>query len=98
MVAGRDESKGSPAPHRYANFRFSHHSQLALGVVVHAPQMRHTMTHSSGHPDQFNTLTIIRNALRAAVVVPTYQDALDITGEALCCLAQLARVGARHAA
>lgn len=52
MVAGREEPKGSPVPHRYANFRFSHHPQLALGVAVHAPQMRHTMTHPSAHPAQ----------------------------------------------
>ncbi|MDW3681626.1 Rha family transcriptional regulator [Cupriavidus sp. CV2] len=52
MVAGREEPKGSPVPHRYANFRFSHHPQLALGEAVHAPQMRHNMTHPSALPEQ----------------------------------------------
>ncbi len=39
-----------------------------------------------------STLTIIiREALRAAALAPTYQDALDVTGDALRRLAELAR-------
>ncbi|WP_322075266.1 hypothetical protein [Burkholderia cenocepacia] len=38
-----------------------------------------------------STLTIIREALRAAALAPTYQEALDVTGDALRRLAELAR-------
>lgn len=36
-------------------------------------------------------IQIINRALRAAAVAPTYQDALDVTGDALRLLAELAR-------
>lgn len=36
-------------------------------------------------------ILIIREALRAAALAPTYQEALDVTGDALRCLAELAR-------
>lgn len=36
-------------------------------------------------------LEIIRAALRAAALAPTYQDALDATGDALRRLAEIAR-------
>jgi len=39
---------------------------------------------------------IIQNALRAAVLAPTYQDALDVTGAALARLADLAKAEAHH--
>jgi hypothetical protein len=41
-------------------------------------------------------LEIIRAALRAAALAPTYQDALDVTGDALCRLAELARAEVSH--
>ena len=43
-------------------------------------------------PQLPNTLTaFVNRALRAAALAPTYQDALDITGDALRRLADLAR-------
>lgn len=39
-------------------------------------------------------LEIIQSALRAAALAPTYQDALDVTGDALCRLADFVRTEA----
>lgn len=47
------------------------------------------------HPQ--TPLAIIRTALREAAVAPTYQDALDVTGDALRRLAELACQEVRHA-
>lgn len=41
-------------------------------------------------------LEIVRTALRDSAVAPTYPDALDVTGEALRRLAELARAKVRH--
>jgi hypothetical protein len=40
---------------------------------------------------QFPVLALINAALRDAATAPTYQDALDVTGEALRRLAEIAR-------
>lgn len=42
-------------------------------------------------------LEIIRAALRDAALAPTVFDALDVTGDALRRLAEIARVEVRHA-
>lgn len=44
-----------------------------------------------------STLEIIRAALRAAALAPSDAAALDVTGEALRCLAERARVEVHHA-
>lgn len=45
-----------------------------------------------------NSLThLVNEALRAAALAPTYIDALDITGNALTAIANLAREESRHA-
>ncbi|HDR9101150.1 TPA: hypothetical protein QDB15_006007 [Burkholderia vietnamiensis] len=49
----------------------------------------------SQFPDQLTQ--IVSNALRAAALAPTYIDALDITGDALRRLADLAREEVSHA-
>jgi len=55
------------------------------------------MRQSAPRPEQLQSpLEIIRTALRAAALAPTYQDALDVTGDALCRLAELAREEVRH--
>ena len=41
-------------------------------------------------------LEAAETALRAAALAPTYQDALDVTGDALCRLAEIARAEVRH--
>ncbi|ENH6337985.1 hypothetical protein ABWH74_001285 [Burkholderia vietnamiensis] len=55
------------------------------------------LRHVPARPEQIHSpLEIIRNALRAAVAAPTDRDALDVAGEALRCLAELARAEVRH--
>ncbi|WP_196493174.1 hypothetical protein [Burkholderia stagnalis] len=54
-------------------------------------------TKACAHPEQTQLpLEIIRNALRAAVLAPSERDALDVTGDALRQLADLARAGGHH--
>ncbi|TDY23585.1 hypothetical protein B0G81_3967 [Paraburkholderia sp. BL6665CI2N2] len=49
-------------------------------------------------PEQAQSqLEIIRAALRAAALAPSYRDALDVTGDALRRLAEIVRAEARHA-
>lgn len=49
-------------------------------------------------PEQIKTpLEIIRAALRDAATAPTVHDALDVTGDALRRLAEIARAEVRHA-
>jgi hypothetical protein len=55
--------------------------------------MHHTPAHS-GQPQ--SPLAIIRDALRAAALAPTVSDALDVTGDALLHLAELARTEVSH--
>ncbi|UTV54794.1 hypothetical protein [Burkholderia arboris] len=43
-----------------------------------------------------HSLEIIRAALREAALAPTYQDALDVTGDALRRLAEIARSEVLH--
>ncbi|VWC01018.1 hypothetical protein BLA6860_04833 [Burkholderia lata] len=53
---------------------------------------------ASARPEQAqSSLEIIRNALRAAALAPTDSDALDVAGDALRRLADLARIEVRHA-
>ncbi|RQP36690.1 hypothetical protein DF159_19410 [Burkholderia ubonensis] len=56
-----------------------------------------TMRHIPARPEQTQSpiLEIIRVALR--VTAPTYQDALDVTGDALRRLAEIAREEAHNA-
>ncbi|MBN3779794.1 hypothetical protein G3O06_19850 [Burkholderia sp. Ac-20345] len=50
------------------------------------------MRQAPARPEQPQSpLEIIRGALRAAALAPTYQDALDVTGDALRHLAEIAR-------
>lgn len=50
------------------------------------------MHQALAHLEQLQSpLEIIRAALRAAALAPTYQDALDATGDALRRLAEIAR-------
>jgi len=52
---------------------------------------------NAGHVSALTSPTlIIRKALRAAALAPTYQDALDVTGDALRRLAELARAEVSH--
>lgn len=41
-------------------------------------------------------LSIVREALRAAAMADTYQDALDVTGDALRRVAELSKAEATH--
>lgn len=51
----------------------------------------------SARPEQpQSSLEIIRAAQRAAALAPTAYDALDVTGDALRQLAELAREGGHH--
>ncbi|VWC98972.1 hypothetical protein BLA18112_03853 [Burkholderia lata] len=53
---------------------------------------------ASARPEQTQSpLEIIRNALRAAALAPSDRDALDVAGDALRRLADLARMEVRHA-
>lgn len=52
---------------------------------------RRVVTQAGLAPALPSPTLIIREALRAAALAPTYQDALDVTGEALRRLAELAR-------
>ncbi|WP_293033103.1 hypothetical protein [Paraburkholderia sp.] len=55
------------------------------------------MRQTLAHPDQLQSpLEIIRAALRDAATAPTVFDALDVTGDALRRLAELARAEVRH--
>jgi hypothetical protein len=56
------------------------------------------MRHISARPEQTQSpiLEIIRVALRDAAIAPTVFDALDVTGEALRLLADLAKAEVRH--
>lgn len=56
-------------------------------------QSRHAHT---GCNFQSHINRIVADALRAAALAPTYQDALDITGAALSAVASLARTEVRH--
>ncbi|MGF6634275.1 hypothetical protein [Paraburkholderia sp. MM6662-R1] len=51
------------------------------------------MRHAPARPEQpsfpQNLTYIVNEALRAAALAPTYQDALDITGDALRLLAEM---------
>ncbi|CAJ2801890.1 Uncharacterised protein [Burkholderia pseudomallei] len=50
------------------------------------------MRQALAHPEQLQSpLEIIRATLRAAALAPTYQDAIDVIGDALRCLAEIAR-------
>ncbi|WP_198386703.1 hypothetical protein [Burkholderia ubonensis] len=54
-------------------------------------------TKACAHPEQTQLpLQIIRNALRAAALAPSDRDALDVTGDALRSLADLARTEVQH--
>ncbi|WP_371142388.1 hypothetical protein [Burkholderia cepacia] len=56
------------------------------------------MRHFPAHIGQTqSTIEIIRAALRDAATAPTVFDALDVTGDALRRLAELARAEVRHA-
>lgn len=55
-------------------------------------QSRHAHT---GRNFQSHINRIVADALRAAALAPTYQDALDITGAALSAVALLARTEVR---
>lgn len=58
-----------------------------------------TMRQALARPQQPQSpIEIIRAALRDAALAPTYQDALDVTGDALRRLGDLARAEVRHAA
>ncbi|UTV55791.1 hypothetical protein [Burkholderia arboris] len=64
-------------------------------------QLRHahtpgTLAHRNHSPESTLVLAIVSTALRAAALAPTYQDALDVTGDALRRLAELARAEVRH--
>jgi hypothetical protein len=55
------------------------------------------MRQALARPEQKpSPLEIIRAALRAAALAPSERDALDLTGDALCRLAELARAEVRH--
>ncbi|VBB11340.1 hypothetical protein [Burkholderia stabilis] len=55
------------------------------------------MRQATARPEQPQSpLEIIRAAMRAAALAPTYQDALDVTGDALRRLAEIARAEVRH--
>lgn len=57
-----------------------------------------TMRHISARPEQTQSpIEIIRAALRDAATAPTVFDALDVTGDALRRLAEIAREEVRHA-
>lgn len=56
-----------------------------------------TLAHRNHSPESTLVLAIVSTALRAAALAPTYQDALDVTGDALRRLAELARAEVRHA-
>lgn len=56
------------------------------------------MRHILARPEQLQSpLEIIRAALRDAATAPTVYDALDVTGDALRRLADIARAEVRHA-
>ncbi|BAN22370.1 putative uncharacterized protein [Caballeronia insecticola] len=57
------------------------------------------MRHAPARPEQTQSpiqLEIIQHALRAAATAPTVFDALDITGDALRQLGELARAEVLH--
>ena len=56
------------------------------------------MRQALARPEQTESpIQIINRALRDAAVAPTVFDALDVTGDALRLLAELARAEVRHA-
>lgn len=60
--------------------------------VIEPVQGGRIMRQVVARPEPTETpIQIINRALRAAAVAPTYQDALDVTGDALRLLAELAR-------
>lgn len=55
------------------------------------------MRHIPARPEQIETpVDIIRAVLRDVPAAPTVFDALDVTGDALCRLAQIARAEVRN--
>ncbi|MCA8484774.1 hypothetical protein LGM85_12590 [Burkholderia multivorans] len=62
-------------------------------------QHAHTpgITYRSQTPNSAAVLEIVSAALRAAALAPTVFDALDVTGDALRRLADLAHAEANHA-
>jgi len=55
------------------------------------------LRHIPARPEQTQSpLEIIRAALRDAATAPTVFDALDVTGDALRLLAEIARAEVRH--
>jgi hypothetical protein len=58
-----------------------------------------TMSRTPARPQSTHQLIeqITKEALRNAALAPTYQDALDVTGDALRRLAELAKMEVHHA-
>jgi hypothetical protein len=84
---------------RYANLVMC--PVTTIGVVVRVTQPakggRTMLRHIPAHPEhqQSLVLALINEALRDAATAPTYQDALDITGDTLRILADMVRTEVR---
>lgn len=68
----------------------------AAQAVDSAAQLKSESGHNSANSQGYSIPAIVREALRSAALAPTYQDALDVTGDALRRLAELAREGVAH--
>lgn len=85
--------------HRYANPTMCPATPIGVGSRVPNPAIGvSAMRKIPARPEQIKTpLEIIRAALRDAATAPTVYDALDVTGDALRRLAEIARAEVRHA-
>jgi len=84
---------------RYANPNLCPATPIGVGCrvryYVHGGRI---MRQALARPEQTESpIQIINRALRDAAVAPTVFDALDVTGDALRLLAELARAEVRHA-
>ena len=75
----------------------SPHLAMGSGIRTATIGGRTMLRHIPAHPEQTQCpLEIIRTALRDAATAPTVYDALDVTGDALRRLADIARAEVSH--
>lgn len=85
---------------RYANLALCPATPIGVGGWVRQPVCGgHIVRQALARPEQQQSpiLEIIQAALRDAATAPTVYDALDVTGDALRRLAEIARAEVRHA-